>query len=107
MNKHEAKTFFEENFRTYNESGTFSIAIHGPLSMLKDAQPEYLSKIRADSNQKTGTLLIDPAMEYAASIMEWMDFAAKYPELEIAVTGAVTYCDYGETSMFADRKSVV
>lgn len=106
MNKHEAETFFEENFPTYNESGTFSIAIHGPLSMLKDAQkesviPKYLNKISADSNQKTGTLLIDPAMEYAASIMEWVDFAAKYPELEIAVTGAVTYCNSGETSMFA------
>lgn len=106
MNTHEAETFFEENFPTYNESGSFIIAIHGPLSMLKDAQkesviPKYLSKISADSNQKTGTLLIDPAMEYAASIMEWMDFAAKYPELEIAVTGAVRYCNSGEASAFA------
>jgi hypothetical protein len=53
------------------------------------------------SNQKTGTLLIDSAMEYAASIMEWMDFAANYPELEIAVTGAVESCTSGEAVAFA------
>ena len=67
MNKHEAETFFEENFSTYHESGTFSIAIHGPLSMLKDAQkesviPKFFSKIKKDQSQKTGTLLIDNAM---------------------------------------------
>ena len=79
MNKHEAKAFFGKSNRIYYEGGTFSIAIHGPLSMLKDAQkesviPQYRNKIRADKNRKTGTLLVCPAMQYASSIVEWIDF---------------------------------
>lgn len=106
VNKQEAEAFFEENYRVYNETGTFLIAIHGPLNMLKDVQkesviPEYLSKIRADQNQKSGTLLLDPAMDYASSIVEWIDLAANYPELEIAVTGAVMHCNSGGVSTYA------
>ena len=106
MNKHEAKAFFGKSNRIYYEGGTFSIAIHGPLSMLKDAQkesviPQYRNKIRADKNRKTGTLLVCPAMQYASSIVEWIDFAANYPGLEIAVTGAVESCTSGEAVAFA------
>ncbi len=106
MNKHEAEAFFEKNGRTYYEGGTFCAAIHGPLSMLKDAQkesviPQYRNKISADKDRKTGTLLVDHAMQYASSIVEWIDFAANYPELEIAVTGAVGCCNSGEAVAFA------
>ena len=106
MNKHEAEAFFEKNGRTYYEGGTFCAAIHGPLSMLKDAQkesviPQYRNKISADKDRKTGTLLADHAMQYASSIVEWIDFAANYPELEIAVTGAVGCCNSGEAVAFA------
>lgn len=105
MNKQEAEVFFKEG-RTYHEFGTFLAAVHGPLDMLKDAQkesviPKFFSKIKTDQRQKTGTLLIDNAMQYPCSIVEWIDFAVKYPELEIAVTGTVVCCNTGTPVAFS------
>ncbi len=98
MNKQEAEAFFEENYRQYAESGYFKIALRGSLSLLKEIQK--WEKPRAEKDGKTG-ILVRHAMEYATQIVDWIDYAAEHPEMDIAITGVATQMSSGYPKPFA------
>lgn len=101
MKKQEAEAFFKENRWRYNETGSFKMALHGALDVLNEVNQTLKGRLQTDENQKTGTLLVNCLMNYASQITEWIDFAAEHPELEIAVTGAATFCNSGEAAAYA------